>query len=163
MLPELDEIEILTSGTTQYDDNGAQHRAVRYFPGVTMPSEAHDGVVAMLRANASNSTGEGTFESSRENLDATGSLFSVAENVEVLPTTIEGVLCERLRPGGVESGAPRTRILYLHGGSYTAGSLASHRSLASRIAVVCGAEVVTAHYGLAPEHPYPEGINDAQA
>ncbi len=75
-----------------------------------MPSEAHDGVVAMLRANASSSTGEGTFESSRENLDATGALFSVAENVEVLQTTIEGVLCERLVPGGLGSGTPRTRV-----------------------------------------------------
>ena len=128
-----------------------------------MPSEAHEGVVAMLRANAGSPTGEGTFESSRENLDATGALFSVAADVHVLAGTIAGVLCERLVPGGLGSDAPRTRVLYLHGGSYTAGSLASHRSFASRIAAGCSAEVVTAHYGLAPEHPYPEGINDAQA
>jgi epsilon-lactone hydrolase len=47
----------------------------------------------------------------------------------------------------------------VHGEGLIAGSLATYRSLASRIAAKTGCAVLTFNYGLAPEHPYPEGLN----
>jgi acetyl esterase/lipase len=55
-------------------------------------------------------------------------------------------------------------LLYLHGGSFIYGSIAStHRELIAREAVACGARTFAADYRLAPEHPFPAAIDDAVA
>ncbi len=53
-------------------------------------------------------------------------------------------------------------ILYIHGGGYIAGSINSHRDLASRIAVASDAKVLIFNYRLAPEHPFPKGLMDVK-
>ncbi len=53
-------------------------------------------------------------------------------------------------------------ILYVHGGGYIAGSINSHRDLASRIAKAARARTLIFNYRLAPEHPFPAGLNDAE-
>ena len=54
-------------------------------------------------------------------------------------------------------------ILYIHGGGYIAGSINSHKDLASRIAIASGAKVLIFNYRLAPEHPFPKGLTDVRA
>ena len=52
-------------------------------------------------------------------------------------------------------------ILYFHGGAYAIGTAALAAGLASEIARRAGSRVVSVEYRLAPEHPYPAGIDDA--
>jgi acetyl esterase/lipase len=54
-------------------------------------------------------------------------------------------------------------ILYLHGGSYVMGSIATHRELAGRIAHSARARVFIIDYRLAPEHPFPAALEDSLA
>ena len=54
-------------------------------------------------------------------------------------------------------------ILYLHGGGYVYGSLASHRGLVGEIARATAFEVIQLDYRLAPEHPFPSALEDAAA
>ncbi len=54
-------------------------------------------------------------------------------------------------------------IMYIHGGGYVAGSINSHKDLASRIAQACEAKTLIFNYRLAPEHPFPAGIEDVRA
>lgn len=54
-------------------------------------------------------------------------------------------------------------ILYLHGGAFCLGSAKSHRSLTTRLAVAAGMPVWVPEYRLAPEHPYPAGLEDTLA
>ncbi|MBJ8343593.1 alpha/beta hydrolase [Antrihabitans sp. YC2-6] len=56
-----------------------------------------------------------------------------------------------------------TAVLYLHGGGYTTGSIATHRSLAAHIARRAGVAVFLLDYRLAPEHPFPAAPDDAVA
>lgn len=53
-------------------------------------------------------------------------------------------------------------IIYVHGGGYIAGSMNSHRDLASRIAMAAKARLLIFDYRLAPENPFPDGINDVK-
>jgi acetyl esterase/lipase len=76
--------------------------------------------------------------------------------------------CEKVDAGGVPAEwvaapgyDPERAILYLHGGGYVIGSLATHRRLAYDIAAACGARVLLIDYRLAPEHPFPAAVEDA--
>ena len=53
-------------------------------------------------------------------------------------------------------------IMYVHGGGYVAGSIKSHKDLASRIAVASETKVLIFNYRLAPEHPFPAGLEDVK-
>jgi len=71
---------------------------------------------------------------------------------------VPGEWCRR-RVGATRPGS----VLYLHGGAYCVGSPATHRALSTRLARVLGLPVFVADYRLAPEHPFPAGLDDALA
>lgn len=52
-------------------------------------------------------------------------------------------------------------LLYLHGGGFVVGSSASHAAICRRLASAADAVVVSPDYRLAPEHRFPEGLDDA--
>jgi acetyl esterase/lipase len=54
-------------------------------------------------------------------------------------------------------------VLYLHGGGYAIGSIATHRMLAANISRAAGLRVLLIDYRLAPEHPHPAAVDDATA
>ncbi len=58
---------------------------------------------------------------------------------------------------------PGRSMLYFHGGGYTGGSAATHRSMVSRIAKACQTEIFVPDYRLAPRHPFPAALRDVQA
>lgn len=57
----------------------------------------------------------------------------------------------------------RKVILYLHGGAYLAGSIATHRHLGAALAGAAGVRLVLPEYRLAPEHRFPAALDDAMA
>ncbi len=59
--------------------------------------------------------------------------------------------------------SPTRVILYLHGGGFLMGSLASYRNRTMRVSYRCDAEVFVPAYRLAPEHPFPAALDDALA
>ncbi len=52
-------------------------------------------------------------------------------------------------------------LLYLHGGGFTIGSIATHDVLCRELARLSGCMVVSLGYRLAPEHRFPTASNDA--
>ena len=54
-------------------------------------------------------------------------------------------------------------VVFYHGGGWAIGDLDTHDHVARAHAVGTGAIVVSVDYRLAPEHPYPEGVEDAWA
>ena len=51
-------------------------------------------------------------------------------------------------------------ILFLHGGGWVFGNVQTHRGAMARLAEQSGCVVVGIDYGLAPEAPFPHGLND---
>jgi acetyl esterase/lipase len=68
---------------------------------------------------------------------------------------IEALWASRGRPDR------RRVILYLHGGAYIAGSSRTHRHLGAMLAGAAGGRALLPDYRLAPEHPFPAGLEDA--
>lgn len=83
--------------------------------------------------------------------------------------TERGLLCEQ-RPVSadgidavwfVPSNANMARRgVYIHGGGWMAGSVETHRHLIDAIAVASGRPILGLNYRLAPEHPFPAGLED---
>jgi len=56
---------------------------------------------------------------------------------------------------------PTRTIVYLHGGGYLFGSIATYRRRAIKLSFRCRAQVIVPEYRLAPEHPFPAALEDA--
>ena len=54
-------------------------------------------------------------------------------------------------------------LVFIHGGGWTLGSLDTYDSMTRELAAKTPAVVVSIGYRLAPEHPYPAGLNDVEA
>ncbi|MBP2332459.1 alpha/beta hydrolase [Corynebacterium freneyi] len=54
-------------------------------------------------------------------------------------------------------------VMYLHGGGWAVGSLDSHDAPCLRLAEAAGVDVISVDYRLAPEHPFPAGLDDVMA
>ncbi|MFA5400473.1 MAG: alpha/beta hydrolase [Dehalococcoidia bacterium] len=54
-------------------------------------------------------------------------------------------------------------ILYIHGGGWVVGSIATHDSICRKLANRSGAVVVSVGYRLAPENKFPAGLEDVYA
>ncbi|MEU8898516.1 alpha/beta hydrolase [Nocardia sp. NPDC048505] len=108
---------------------------------------------AMLNARLS-------FPLQRRLMDLGAALQWLPDDTLVHRLRLAGRPAEKLTArGGSGSGA----VLYLHGGGYAVGSLTTHRSLAARLAHGTGSPVYLLDYRLAPEHPFPAGLEDATA
>ena len=59
--------------------------------------------------------------------------------------------------------APTGLVVYFHGGGFVIGSIDIMDGVARAIADKSGAAVVSVGYRLAPEHPFPEGLDDCEA
>jgi len=84
----------------------------------------------------------------------------VPPHVRVGETRLGGVRVEELAPEGAD---PTRAFLYIHGGAFVAGSPVTHRGLTWRLASGLGVTVHAVDYRLAPEHPYPAGLEDVIA
>ena len=96
----------------------------------------------------------------RANVESMARMFKPVGKIRCDPVTAGGVPAEWIVPEGF----PTTGvILYLHGGSFISGSIASHRTLAGNVALASAARALLIGYRLAPEHPFPAGLQDAAA
>jgi epsilon-lactone hydrolase len=80
--------------------------------------------------------------------------------------TLAGVPAEvvtaRASGSGRMPGSGRT-VVHFHGGGYCVGSAITPRAWAANLAARAGCQVVLPEYRLAPEHPRPAALEDAQA
>lgn len=66
------------------------------------------------------------------------------------------------RRQALERGRPPV-VVFFHGGGWTLGALSDYDVLLRSLAGLSGAIFVSIDYRLAPEHPFPAGLNDARA
>ncbi|MBS0318043.1 MAG: alpha/beta hydrolase [Proteobacteria bacterium] len=134
-----------------------------------MPLDPHlAGVLQMMAAAGRKPTYEGTPEEGRAGYLALtrGTLTpeQVVPVASVQDATVDGAagpLSARIyRPEGA---GPFPTVAYFHGGGYVIGDLDTHDNMCRDICRGAQAVVVSVDYRLAPEHPFPAGVEDAIA
>jgi acetyl esterase/lipase len=89
-----------------------------------------------------------------------GGVLPIPDDVVYRPDSVAGVAGEWVTAVATPQGAPV--LLYLHGGGYFACSPRTHRPITSWFARA-GFIVFAPEYRLAPEHPFPAAVEDAEA
>lgn len=84
-------------------------------------------------------------------------LFSETGDASVERVDCAGVPCQWISAPGARTDKA---IVYLHGGGFQVGSLASHRELMAELSAAVGARVLGVAYRLAPEHRFPAALDD---
>jgi monoterpene epsilon-lactone hydrolase len=84
----------------------------------------------------------------------------VADDVDFLPVEINGIKAEWVRP---KSRSGLNRIVHCHGGGWVAGGIGVVRSRSIELARAAKADVLIFNYRLAPEHPFPAGLEDCKS
>jgi acetyl esterase/lipase len=82
----------------------------------------------------------------------------LAEGVTVESLTVAGQPAEWFRAAGGASGPV---LLYLHGGGFILPVSILHRTYVSHLARALSGAVLMIEYRLAPEHPFPAGLDDS--
>ena len=79
------------------------------------------------------------------------------KDVKVIQTKAGEVPCEWVLAPGAD---PKLRLLYLHGGGFVSGSAGFYLAQAAHISAAAKCAVLLPDYRLAPEHPFPAGLED---
>lgn len=121
-----------------------------------MASDDIQNVRALLAANPE--LNDLSVEETRVIMDQMGQNFPLPEGVSVSSVEATGINAEWVR---TDNASQDRVVLFLHGGGYVIGSLASHRHLSAAISQATDASVFALDYRLAPEHPFPAALDDS--
>ena len=120
-------------------------------------SQGMQTVIKLLKQFQESLEGNQNIQAIRDGLEQIAALAKISVDVTCEPTDAGGVPAEWIStPSSIENNL----TLYLHGGGWIAGSINTHRDLAARISRAAKTHVLIIDYRLAPEHPFPEGLND---
>ncbi len=103
-------------------------------------------------------SGEDLVEVWRKGLNTITAALVLPEDVKTESFDIKGVPAKWIStPETIQE-----RVLYfLHGGGHVSGSIKTHQDFAARLSRVAKARLILIDYRLAPEHPFPAGLEDA--
>ena len=79
------------------------------------------------------------------------------------PGDAPDVLVRVYAPDGTQPSAGRPALLDIHGGGFTSGSIEMEHGFCASVVRRLGIVAATVEYRLAPEHPFPAGIEDCYA
>jgi monoterpene epsilon-lactone hydrolase len=123
-----------------------------------VPSKALTDLVRLLTARPR--PAHPTVQELRLGFDILGSKLPPPDDVVSTAVNVGGIAAAWVE--APDAAADRV-VLYLHGGGYVIGSIATHRGLAGRLSRAAAARVLLIDYRLAPEHPFPAAVDDATA
>jgi acetyl esterase/lipase len=150
------------SRDTSYIDADGTARVTRVVP---VPRDLSPEAQKFISRRAPDQAPEPLLEERRKGLDA-WEARARAEWGKICPTTIEetkvaGVPVHVVTPDGMPAGSRDKVLINLHGGGFNGDSGSYAESIP--IASYTGIKVVAVLYRLAPEHPFPAGVDDAIA
>lgn len=95
-------------------------------------------------------------------LESRTSIAGLPNRVDVQDITISAQRAARLYtpPDTIR---PLPVLLYMHGGGWVVGSIATHDPFCRLLSAAAGIQILAIDYRLAPDYPFPAGLNDTLA
>ncbi|CAA7196088.1 alpha/beta hydrolase [Chryseobacterium potabilaquae] len=87
--------------------------------------------------------------------------IAIMEEINI-PQNTHSIPCIIYRPSN-EKKKKTSAIIYLHGGWFVSGSIETHDAVIRKLANATGSVVIFIDYRLAPEYPFPAGLEDINA
>src|SRR3954471_18842759 len=131
----------------EFDPELAEIAALSVNPAPTDPVAARERMVEMMA-------------SLQLDLDVSG--LDIEDRTIAGATGDPDVLVRVYSPK-VRTADPVPAVLYIHGGGFFVGSIDTEHGGSARLAQELGVVVVSVEYRLAPEHPFPAGLEDCYA
>jgi acetyl esterase/lipase len=122
-----------------------------------MPSKEFVDFSMAMASRPSPPAGESLPEQ-RARIDVAMSQLPVRDDVTVEEVRLDGVPGLQCTSNDFSDSSPT--VVYFHGGGFRIGSPLAYRSFAAHIAAFIGGRVIVPRYRLAPEDPYPAGLED---
>jgi len=123
-----------------------------------MPSEEHERMVREVLPRFAGGPSD-TMEIMRRRWDEEAARLAPADPlIRSQETFVGGMPAAWV---GVKGSTLPRSVLYVHGGGYVQGSIASYLGMAGRVARAVDGRVLLFEYRLAPEHPFPAALDDA--
>jgi len=101
-----------------------------------------------------------TFDDLRRIFEDWLAQIAIPSDTRFAEVTCNGVPCIWADAPGAD---PQRVIIHCHSGGYLLGSAESYRSFGGYLSAATGCRVLLADYRLAPENPYPAGVDDGVA
>jgi monoterpene epsilon-lactone hydrolase len=120
-----------------------------------MPSEAHEQMVQFILENPT--PDDASTADRRAGFDQFLLSMPLPEDVAVTPAEADGVALDWV---SVPESRDERVVFLVHGGGGCMGSARTYREFAARIARAARARVAVPDYRLAPEAPFPAGVDD---
>lgn len=92
----------------------------------------------------------------RSLMDKATFIFPIDKSLQFKTLRIAGVTCEEIKQRNEE---PTQLLFHIHGGAFFLGGLKSHRGFMCDLVNYTKAQVIHIDYPLAPENPFPQGLN----
>lgn len=96
-------------------------------------------------------------KNTREFFNGLGKIYKPDNEVLEVKEVISGVVCYTFTPPNLNANRV---LLYAHGGSFALGGIESHSAMMTHLAKATQTKIIFIEYGLAPENPFPKGVND---
>jgi epsilon-lactone hydrolase len=109
--------------------------------------------VAAMKGKLNGTAARGPFNAIMEHV-------ATPDGVSFEPDIVGGISGWWAKPTQAQKGAA---ILHLHGGWFNWGTAQAFRNLVGHIALSAGVDAFVPDYRLAPEHPFPAAVKDAEA
>ena len=123
-----------------------------------MPSAEFNAIIEAMHSQPPSFSTD--VHDARRALDEMMGSAPLADGVAAESVTVAARAAEWIRPSALDN---ERVVLYLHGGGFRIGSLAAYRPFASQIADTLQMPLLMVEYRLAPEHPFPAGLEDCLA
>jgi epsilon-lactone hydrolase len=124
-----------------------------------MGQDQREAIRQSLRDLAANRVDASDINEARKQFEEPRSGLPLAEGFTATPGILGSVDVLHLNRPQEDDGV----ILYFHGGGYVIGTPRTHAQLTSKLAALAGTNAISVDYRLAPENPYPAGLDDALA
>jgi len=120
-------------------------------------------LLRMMKLTGEPELHEGSVEASRHRMDRSARLldFDGVDGVAVTDRTVPGAAGPRPARLYRPKDGGRGGLVWFHGGGFALGSITSHDGVCRALAKRARVTVISVDYRLAPEHPFPAGVEDA--